>query len=202
MSSPLSDAALDQLFRTARTRNGWQPKDVPEPLIKAAYELTKMGATSANGSPARFMFLHSAAAKERLKPFLMEGNVEKSMSAPWVVIIATDMKFQDKMDMLFPIRPGAGAMFDGMPPEMHAEHALRNSSLQGAYFMLACRSLGLDCGAMSGFDAAGVDREFFAGDPSTLHWKSNFICNVGYGSDENLFPRLPRLSFEDAARIL
>lgn len=202
MSSPINDAALDQLFRQGRTRNGWQPKDVPETLIKATYELTKMGATSANGSPARFMFLHSPEAKARLMPLLMEGNVEKSMSAPWVVIIATDMKFHDKMDYLFPIQPGAGAMFGGMPPEMYAEHALRNSSLQGAYFMLACRSLGLDCGAMSGFDAAGVDKEFFAGDPATMHWKANFICNVGYGSDENLFPRLPRLSFEDACRIV
>jgi 3-hydroxypropanoate dehydrogenase len=202
MSTPLNDAALDQLFRAARTRNGWQAKDVPETLIKAAYELTKMGPTSANGSPARFLFLRTAEAKARLKPHLMEMNVAKTMSAPWAVIVATDMRFHDKMDVLFPVQPGAGAMFASMPPEMYAEHALRNASLQGAYFMLACRSLGLDCGAISGFDPAGVDKEFFAGDPAMAHWKSNFICNVGYGSDENLFPRLPRLSFEESCRIV
>jgi len=197
MSTPLNDAALDQLFRTARTHNGWQAKDVPETLIKAAYELTKMGPTSANGSPARFLFLRTAEAKARLKPHLMEMNVGKTMSAPWTVIAATDMRFHDKMDFLFPVQPGAGAMFAGMPPEMYAEHALRNSTLQGAYFMLACRSLGLDCGAISGFDPAGVDKEFFAG--TTL--KSNFLCNLGYGAEDGVRPRAPRLDFDEACTI-
>ncbi|MET0546038.1 MAG: malonic semialdehyde reductase [Caulobacterales bacterium] len=200
MSSPINDAALDQMFRSARSRNAWHEKDVPETLIKAAYELTKMGPTSANGSPARFYFVHSPAAKEKLKPFVMEANLAKTMAAPWVVIFATDMKFFDKMDRLFPPKPEMGQMFAGMPAGLQAEHALRNATLQAAYFMLACRSLGLDCGPMSGFDQAGVDQAFFAGDKEMGSWKSNFLCNVGYGSDTP-FPRLPRLSFEEACRI-
>lgn len=200
MSSPINDAALDQLFRAARSRNAWQDKDVPETLIKAAYELAKMGPTSANGSPGRFFFVRSAEAKEKLKPLMAEANLAKTMSAPWVAIIATDMKFFDKMDKLFPPKPEMGAMFAGMPAEMQSEHALRNSTLQAAYFMLACRSLGLDCGPMSGFNQAGVDQAFFAGDPEMASWKSNFVCNVGYGADTP-FPRLPRLSFEEACRI-
>ena len=202
MSSPINDAALDQVFRAARSHYVWQAKFVPETLIKAAYELTKTGATSANASPARFMFLQSAEAKARLKPHLMESNVEKTMSAPWVVIIATDKAFQKKLDQLFPTLPGAAAMFDTMPPSVRAEHALRNSSLQGAYFMLACRALGLDCGPISGFDAGGVDQEFFVGDPAMENWTSNFICSVGFGTGEDVSPRLPRLSFEEACRIL
>ena len=148
------------------------------------------------------MFLQSAEAKARLKPHLMESNVEKTMSAPWVVIIATDKAFQKKLDQLFPTLPGAAAMFDTMPPSVRAEHALRNSSLQGAYFMLACRALGLDCGPISGFDAGGVDQEFFVGDPAMENWTSNFICSVGFGTGEDVSPRLPRLSFEEACRIL
>lgn len=202
MTTPISDSALDQIFRAARSQYAWQAKAPPVTLIKAAYELTKMGATSANASPARFMFLQSADAKERLRPHLMESNIDKTIGAPWVVIIATDKKFPAKLDQLFPIMPGAAAMFDGMPPAMRAEHGLRNSTLQGAYFMLACRALGLDCGPISGFDPAGIDQAFFAGDPETENWQSNFICSVGYGSGEALAPRLPRLSFEEACRIL
>jgi 3-hydroxypropanoate dehydrogenase len=202
MSAPISDAALDQMFRAARSHYAWQARPVPETLIKAAYELTKMGPTSANASPARFMFLHNPDAKERLRPHLMESNIEKTISAPWVAIIATDKKYPDKLDQLFPIMPGAAAMFDGMPPALRAEHGLRNSTLQGAYFMLACRALGLDCGPISGFDPAGIDAEFFAGNPGTENWTANFICSVGYGDGETLAPRLPRLSFEEACRIL
>lgn len=202
MSAPISDAALDQMFRAARSHYAWQARLAPETLIKAAYELTKMGPTSANASPARFMFLHSRDAKERLRPHLMESNIEKTISAPWVAIIATDKKYPDKLDQLFPIMPGAAAMFDGMPPALRAEHGLRNSTLQGAYFMLACRALGLDCGPISGFDPAGIDAEFFAGNPGTENWTANFICSVGYGDGETLAPQLPRLSFEEACRIL
>jgi 3-hydroxypropanoate dehydrogenase len=199
MSLPLPDATLDQVFRAARTRNAWLEKDVPETLIKATYELAKMGATSANGSPARFFFVHSPEAKARLKKHVMEGNHEKTMTAPWTVIIATEMRFFEKMDKLLPHYPNAGKMFEDNP--LLADHALRNGSLQGAYLMLAARSLGLDCGPMSGFDQPGLDKEFFAGDPEMQHWKSNFLCNIGYGSDVNLFPRSPRLSFEEACRI-
>jgi 3-hydroxypropanoate dehydrogenase len=200
MSKPLPDASLDQLFRNARTRNGWTDTPVPETLIRATYDLAKMGPTSANNSPARFMFLQSPEAKARLEPLLMEGNRAKTMTAPWVCIIATDMKFFDKIPQLFPHNPGAREWFSS--PEAAFDNGFRNGTLQAAYLMLAARSLGLDCGPMSGFDRAGVDREFFAGDAEMEHWKSNFLCAIGYGSEHNLFPRLPRLSFEEACRVL
>jgi len=200
MANPLSDSSLDQLFRTARTRNAWDGRAVPETLIRATYDLAKFGSTSANCSPARFLFVHTPEAKARLKPHLAPGNVDKTMAAPWTVIIATDMAFHAKVPQLFPHNPGAAEWFKS--PEAAAEHGMRNGSLQGAYLMLAARALGLDCGPMSGFDKAGVDQEFFeSAGGEMVHWKSNFLCNIGYGTDEGVFPRLPRLSFEEACRI-
>lgn len=192
----LYDAALDQLFRAARTRNAWLPKPVPEALLGEVYELAKWGPTSANVSPGRFVFLTSEAAKARLSPYLSSANRAKTLAAPVTAIVAYDTAFAEKIPSLFPHNPGARAWFE--EPAMAAETAFRNGSLQGAYLMLAARALGLDCGPMSGFDRKGVDREFFAG--ST--WRANFLCNLGYGSDEGLFERLPRLAFEEACRVL
>lgn len=199
MAVPLNDAALDQLFRQARTRNGWEHKAVPEVLIRAVYDLAKMGSTSANCSPGRFAFLCTRKAKQKLKPFLSAGNVDKTMSAPWTVIIATDLRFYEKIPQLFPHNPGAREWFSH--PESAQDNGTRNGTLQGAYLMLAARSLGLDCGPMSGFDREGVDQAFFAKDPEMQYWKSNFLCNIGFGDDTGLFPRSPRLSFEEACRI-
>jgi 3-hydroxypropanoate dehydrogenase len=201
MTAPLSDAALDQLFRAARTRNGWLDTPVPETTIRAIYDLLRMGPTSANNSPARFVFLGTAAGKEKLAPFLSEGNRAKTLTAPWVAIIATDTKFYDKIPKLFPHNPGAREWFTS--PESAADNGMRNGTLQGAYLILAARSLGLDCGPMSGFDRKGVDRAFFeeSGDLEMVHWKSNFLCALGHGSEQNLFPRSPRLSFEEACRL-
>jgi len=196
MSTKLPDPALDQLFRTARTRNGWQLKPVPEPLIREMYELAKWGPTSANTSPARFVFLTSQAAKQRLEPHLSGNNKAKTMAAPVVAIIAYDLAFAEKLPVLFPHAPGMKDYFAA--PGMAEETAFRNGTLQGGYLMMAARSLGLDCGPMSGFDRAGVDREFLGG----TMWRSNFLCSIGYGSDENLFPRNPRLPFEEACRTL
>ena len=192
----LAEAALDQLFRTARTRNAWLPRPVPEALLREIYELAKWGPTSANVSPGRFLFLTSEAAKARLSPHLSSNNRAKTLAAPVTAIVAYDTAFAAQIPRLFPHNPGAQAWFK--EPAMAAETAFRNGSLQGAYLMLAARALGLDCGPMSGFDREGVDREFFAG--ST--WRANFLCNLGYGSDEGLFERLPRLLFEQAGSVL
>jgi 3-hydroxypropanoate dehydrogenase len=201
MADPLPDATLDQMFRQARTRNAWLEKTVPETLIRAVYDLAKMGPTSANCSPARFVFVTSQAGKARLSHHLLGSNVAKTMAAPWTVIIATDMQFYEKMAQLFPHNPGTRDWFSA--PEAAKEHGMRNGSLQGAYLLLAARSLGLDCGPMSGFDADGVDREFFAKEKGEMqHWKSNFLCNIGFGSEEGVFARLPRLSFEEACKIV
>ena len=200
MSKPLPDAALDQVFRDARTRNGWQDVDVPETLVRAVYDLTKMGPTSANCSPARFVFIQSDEAKERLLPHLMDGNVAKTKSAPWTVIIAHDLEFHEKIPELFPHNPGAKDWF--ADPQMRAETAFRNGTLQGAYLMLAARALGLDCGPMSGFDKMGVEKEFFRDGSESENWAVNFICNLGHGDETDLFPRSPRLSFESACRIV
>ena len=198
--APLSDHALDVLFREARTRNAWDKRDVPETLIRAVYDLTKMGPTSANNSPARFLWITSPEAKARLKPVLSGGNAEKTMSAPWTVVIAWDKEFYEKVPELFPHNPGARDWFSS--PEASFDNGFRNGSLQGAYLMLAARALGLDCGPMSGFDKAGLEQEFFASDPVMKNWTANFLCNIGYGTDEGVFERLPRLSFEDACQIL
>ena len=188
----LSNQVLDRLFRTARTRNAFLPGPIPDALLRELYDLAKWGPTAANSTPARFVFVRSAAVKERLRPHLMPGNVDKTMAAPCCVIVAHDTRFYDLFGKLFPSRD-MKANFVGNTPLIE-ETAKRNSTLQGAYLMLAARSLGLDCGPMSGFNAAGVDAEFFPDG----RWKSNFLCNLGFGTDENLFPRNPRLDFEEA----
>ncbi|MEM6536290.1 MAG: malonic semialdehyde reductase [Pseudomonadota bacterium] len=192
----LSDQDLDIIFREARTRNGWEDKPVGETLIQAVYDLTKWGPTSANCSPARFVFVTTDAGKERLKPNLLEGNLQKTMAAPCCVIIGHDLEFYEKLPELFP-HTDAKSWFVGNDALIE-ETAFRNATLQGAYLMIAARALGLDCGPMSGFNKEGVDKEFFAG----TSVKSNFLCNIGYGTDENLFPRSPRLSFDDACSVV
>jgi nitroreductase len=196
MTEPLAAAAQDQLFRTARTRNAFSDKPVPEALLRELYELMKWGPTSGNVGPARFVFLTTPEAKARLAPLMSRNNRAKAIGAAVQVIVAYDLKFAQKIPELFPHNPGSAAWFDD--PAVAEETAFRNGSLQGAYLILAARTLGLDCGPMSGFDRAGVDAEFFAG----TSWRSNFLCNIGYGTDEALFDRLPRLAFEDACRVL
>jgi nitroreductase len=196
MSHTFAETELDQLFRAARTRNGWRPEPVPEALIHDLYDLAKWGPTSANLSPGRFVFLTSEAAKARLAPHLSSSNRPKTLAAPVVAIVAYDLKFAEHAPTLFPHSPGVKDWFGD--PAVAQETAFRNGSLQGAYLILAARALGLDCGPMSGFDPKGVDAEFFAG----TSWRTNFLCNLGYGSEENLFERLPRLAFEEACRIL
>jgi 3-hydroxypropanoate dehydrogenase len=192
----ISDAALDQLFRKARTHNGWQAKPVSAELLRQIYDLARLGPTSANASPARFVFLVSPDAKERLRPALSRGNLEKTMAAPVTIIIAYDTEFHEKLPELFPHKD-MRSVFAGKAALIE-ETAFRNSSLQGAYFMLAARALGVDCGPMSGFDAGKVNAEFFPDGK----WKANFLCNLGYGDPSKLFPRNPRLSFEEACVIL
>lgn len=195
-SSVLDTQALDTLFREARSHNAWQEKPVSDDLLKQLYDLTKMGPTSANASPARFVFIQSAEAKEKLKACLDEGNIEKSMTAPVVAIIGMDMEFYEQLPKLFP-HTDARAWFVGKEDKIQ-ETAFRNSSLQGAYLMLAARSLGLDCGPMSGFDNQKLDAAFFPGG----NVKSNFICAIGYGDEAGLYPRGPRLEFNEAAEIV
>lgn len=192
----INDQAMDLIFREARTRNGWQDRKVSRPLMQAVFDLMKWGATSANCSPARFVFVTSPEAKQRLKPFLSGNNAEKTMKAPCCVVIAHDTEFYEQLPELFP-HTDARSWFAGNE-ELSQTTAFRNGTLQGAYFMIAARALGLDCGPMSGFDNAGVDREFLNG----TTWKSNFLCSIGYGTDENLFPRSPRLDFDRACKIV
>lgn len=192
----LEKTALDQLFNDARTYSHWQNKPIAKTTLKQLYELTRMPPTSANSSPARFIFLQSQEAKQRLKPALAVGNIDKTMSAPVTVIVAQDMEFYEQLPRLFP-QADARSWFAGNANAIQTT-ASRNSSLQGAYFILAARALGLDCGPMSGFDNAKVDAEFFADKP----WKSNFLINLGYGDAQQLHPRNPRLDFEDACQIL
>jgi 3-hydroxypropanoate dehydrogenase len=196
MHSALPAAALDQLFRTARTHNEIGG-DVSDELLHQLYELLKWGPTTANSCPARFVFVKSAEAKAKLGPALDEGNYNKTMAAPVTVIVAYDMAFFEKMPYLFPHTDAKG-WFDTKPKDAIETICLRNGSLQGAYLLLAARSLGLDCGPMSGFDNAKVDEAFFAG----TNWKSNFLVNLGYGDASKLFPRSPRLAFDEAARII
>jgi 3-hydroxypropanoate dehydrogenase len=193
----LDDNALDALFRTARTHKAWTDREVSDVLVQAVYDLMKWGPTSGNCCPARFVFVKSSAAKERLKPHLDKGNVEKSMTASMTAIIAHDLKFYEKFPVLAPHMKDPVQKFAGKDAE-NAETAFRNGSLQGAYFMIAARALGLDCGPMSGFDKAGVSREFF---PDS-DWEPNFLCNIGYGDDEKVFPRAPRLAFDDVCEIV
>ncbi len=195
MTAALDPHALAQLFTEARTHNAWQNKDVPDSLLCDVVELMRWAPTSANSSPCRIVFVKSAEAKARLKPLLMEGNVEKSMSAPVTAIIGHDLEFYEHLPRLFP-HADARSWFAGNDAFIRTS-AFRNGSLQGGYFILAARALGLDCGPMSGFDNEGVDREFFAG----THIKSNFLCNLGFGDAAGLHPRSPRFSFRDVARI-
>ena len=195
MSDIFNDAALDQLFRTARTQNTFQDRPVEDSQLRALYDLLKWAPTSANASPARFVFVKSAEAKQKLAPALSEGNLAKTLAAPVTAIIGFDLDFHEKLPYLFP-HTDAKAWFDG-PRESRHEAAFRNGSLQGAYLILAARALGLDAGPMSGFDPAKVDEAFFAGTAI----KSNFLVNLGYGDPSGIFPRLPRLSFDEAARI-
>jgi hypothetical protein len=191
----ISQESLEQLFTKARTHNGWLDKPVPDSLLQQVYDLAKWGPTSANSSPARFFFVKSPAAKSKLIECVAPGNVDKTKAAPVTVIIAEDREFFEKLPKLFPAAD-ARSWFVGNQALIDAT-AFRNSSLQGAYFMIAARSLGLDCGPMSGFDQAKIDAAFFAG----TKWKSNFICNLGYGDHSQLYPRSPRLTFEEACRI-
>ena len=196
MTHVLSDAALDQLFRTARTHNVLGG-EVGDDTLRALYELLKWGPTTANASPARFVFVKSAQAKARLAPALDDGNRDKTLAAPVTAIVAHDLAFYEKLPYLFPHTDARG-WFDGKPEAALETVCLRNGSLQGAYLMLAARALGLDCGPMSGFDNAKVDAEFFAG----TRWRSNFLVNLGHGDASQLFPRSPRLAFDEAAQIL
>lgn len=189
----IDDHALDVLFREARTHNGWQSKDVPEALLREAVELAKMGPTSVNASPMRILFLRTQEAKERLKPALMPGNVDKTMSAPVVAITAYDTKFYEHLPRLFP-HADAKAWFTGNEGFAN-DTAYRNGTLQVAYLIFALRAVGLDTGPMTGFDAAAVDATFFPGGQV----KSNVIINIGYGDTAKLFPRSPRFAFEEIA---
>jgi len=192
----LSSDVLDQLFRQARTHSAWLPNRVSAETLREVYELARMGPTSANSSPARFVFLESEVAKARLLPALSATNVEKTKTAPVNVIVAWHTEFYEKLPKLFPhfdMRP----IFSGNPA-LAEENALRNSSLQGGYFILAARALGLDCGPMSGFDKVKVNAEFFPDGK----WKVNFLCNLGYGDRSKLFPRNPRLDFDEACKVL
>jgi nitroreductase len=196
MAKPLDEQALDTVFREARSHNGWQDKPVSDEQLKQIYELMKWGPTSANCTPARIVFVKSDEAKQRLKPCLNEGNVEKSITAPVVALIGMDMEFYEKLPVLFP-HTDARSWFAGKPEKIQ-EHAMRNSSLQGAYFIVAARSIGLDAGPMSGFDKEKLNAEFFPDG----NVKSNFICAIGYGDESKLYPRGPRLSFDEVCQIL
>ena len=198
MSHAVNDDALDILFRNARTYRKWRSEPVTPQMLMAAYELMRWGPTTNNTSPARIVFVMSAAAKERLKPHLNKGNVEQTMTAPATAIIAYDLNFHEQMPKLSPTNPTSKETWAQKSPAEREEAAFRSGTLQGAYFMLAARAVGLDCGPMSGFSNEGVDAEFFAG----TSVKSNFLCNLGYGSEEGLRPRAPRLDFDEACTIL
>ena len=196
-SHAVSDEALDIIFRNARTQNKWQNKPISNAHLMALYDLMRWGPTSANCSPGRILFLTSDAAKQRLKPFLAPLNQDKTMAASAVAIIGMDLDFAEKLPYLFPNNPKMKDIFTSNE-ELNRTTAFRNSSLQGGYFIVAARALGLDCGPMSGFDNAGVEKEFFAG----TNIKANFICAIGYGDPAGVFPRNPRLSFDEACKIL
>jgi len=196
MTAQLDDVALDQLFREARTQNKWLDKPVSDATLEALYELLKWGPTSANSSPARFLFLRSDEAKAKLKEALSPGNVEKTMTAPVVVIVAHDPKFYDQLPKLFP-HADARSWFAGNW-SLADTTAMRNGTLQGAYLMFAARALGLDVAPMSGFDNMKLDDLFL----QESGWKSNFLVNLGHGDSSGVFPRSPRLEFDEACRIL
>ena len=196
MPKALDEAAFEQLFLEARTQNAWKEGEVSDETLRRLFDIVKMGPTSANCSPARYVFVKSPEAKERLKPHLSGGNLEKTMSAPVTVIIANDMEFYEHLPKLFP-HTDAKSWFTPND-DLIRETAFRNATLQGGYMIIAARALGLDCGPMSGFDQAGVDEEFFKG----TTYKSNFLLNLGHGDPSALFPRSPRFEFEEVASIL
>lgn len=193
----LSPDALAQLFLDARTHNAWLDRPVDAATLRRVYELARMAPTAANTQPMRVLFVTSAAAKERLRPALAPGNVDKTMAAPVTAVVAYDTEFHAQMPKLFPARPEMGAQLGAMPAAARDSFLLLNSSLQAGYLMLAARALGLDCGPMGGFDKAKVDEEFFAGTP----WRSTVLINLGYGDPAKVYPRNPRLSFEEACRV-
>src|ERR1700736_1286405 len=195
MNTPISITSIQQLFTAARTHHAWQDRDIADGLLQEIYDLTKWGPTSANASPLRIVFVKSSSAKEKLMPALAEGNVEQVRTAPVTAVVAYDQKFYDQLPALFPAFD-ARSLF-ASNPSLSEQTAFRNSSLQGAYFILAARALGLDAGPMSGFDNAKVDQTFF----EKSSWKSNFLCNIGYGDAAKLRPRGPRLSFDQACVI-
>jgi 3-hydroxypropanoate dehydrogenase len=197
MAQRLGQDALDQLFFDARTHNKWQAKDVPDSTLRELVQLMNLGPTSANCEPTRIVFVRTPAARQRLAPFLSEGNRAKTMEAPVCAIIAYDLHFYEHLPKLFPHNLSARTWFEGKG-EVTTMTAVRNGSLQGAYFIMAARALGLDTGPMSGFDNAGVDREFFP----EGHIKSNFLCSLGFGDPAGLFERSPRFAFDDMAKIL
>jgi 3-hydroxypropanoate dehydrogenase len=209
--APLDGAALDQLFRAARSYSYFLPKPVDDATLRSLYELMKWGPTSVNGCPARILFLRTAEARQRLIPALAPANVDKVRSAPVTAIVGFDFRFYDQLPKLAPSSPGYRDMFE-KSPELADTTARRNSSLQGAYLILAARALGLDCGPMSGFDNAKVDAEFFGAGKEIkgceeeffplTHVRSNFLCNLGYGDASRLHPRNPRLAFEEACALL
>lgn len=188
---------LNMIFNDARTHNVWREKPVEDALLMQVYDLAKMAPTSANTQPMRVVYVKSPQAKEKLKPCLDGGNVQKTMTAPVTAIIGYDLKFYDHMEKLFPHAKDARSWFAGNDALIQ-ETAFRNGSLQGAYFMIAARALGLDCGPMSGFNKAMVDEAFFKG----TSFKSNFLCNLGYGDATELFPRSPRFEFAEACKIV
>jgi len=193
----IDQKALDQLFLNARSSNGFIDKPVPESLLREIYDLAKFGPTSMNTQPARFIMLTSAAAKERVMPAMMPGNVDKTKSAPVIVIVASDAHFYEHLPKTFPNKPDAKEMFAGNAGLAQAT-ATRNTTLAGAYFMIAARAHGLDCGPMSGFDAAKVNAEFFPDGQC----KVDFLLNLGYADSSKIFPRNPRLIFEEACKVL
>ncbi len=192
----LDDKSLDLLFRTARTQNGWLPKPVTDAQIRAIYDIVKMGPTSANSQPARFIFIRTKEGKEKLRPALSEGNTAKTMEAPVTVLVAYDTQFYENLPRQFPHNQDAINWFKGTPAA--APTAVRNGTLQGAYLIIAARAVGLDIGAMSGFDNALVDKTFFPDG----RFKSNFLCNIGYGDPSKIFARSPRLDFDDACTLM
>ena len=198
MSPALNDESLDVIFRAARTHSVWLDRPVDDDMLRRVYDLAKLGPTSANTSPMRIVFVKSPEAKQRLKPALAPGNVEKTMAAPVCAIIATDSRFYEHIPRLFPHNPKFSEHFTAPGKEEFTRiHAFRNATLQGAYFILAARALGLDAGPMSGFDNAKVDSEFFPDG----RYQSNFLCNLGHGDPSKLRPRLPRLEFDEVCRI-
>ena len=194
-TTTLDDQALDRLFRAARTQNAWQDRPVPDTRLESLFDLLKWAPTSANSSPARFVFVRTAEGKAKLKPALSAGNLAKTMTAPVVAIVAHDTAFYDQLPRLFP-HADARSWFAGNAALAEVT-AFRNGTLQGAYLILAARAVGLDAGPMSGFDNATVDAAFFGG----TTWKSNFLVNLGYGDPSGLFPRSPRLAFDEACRL-